>query len=44
MEDRMDGIIAASMSTLLSKRSIRLTALAAFRHSYFAVNGVAEFR
>ena len=33
MEDRMDCIIAASMSTLLSKGSIRLTALAAFRHS-----------
>lgn len=33
MEDRMDGVIAASMSTLLSKGSIRLTALAAFRHS-----------
>ena len=33
MEDRMDGVIAASMFTLLSKGLIRLTALAAFRHS-----------
>jgi len=33
MEDRMDGVITASMSTLLSKGLIRLTALAAFRHS-----------
>ena len=33
MEDRMDGVIAASMSTLLSDGLIRLTALATFRHS-----------